>query len=142
MATTAPFLFEDQSPVLVDSSISDEAAGKSLIDKLLKLRRNLTDDEQRFGLVELNTLIERYRSLIRATPNQREEMVLYAIERQGATTVTEISEDTRLHKCVVKELVASMIDRRILYRTARTVIGADRPQFAIKSNRAKTPEAE
>jgi hypothetical protein len=87
---------------------------------------------------KVNQLIEELRSLIRATPNQREEMVLYSIERSGATTETEIAEDTRLHRCVVNELVAALINRGILYRVSRTVIGSDRPQFAIKSNRAKS----
>lgn len=131
----------DISPgVVVD--VSDEAAGKSLIDKLLRVRRSLTPDEQRFGLSHLNKLIEDYRSLIRATPSQREEMVLYSIERSGATTETEIAEDTRLHRCVVSELVAALINRGLLYRVSRLVPGSGRPQFAIKSNRVKSPEAD
>jgi hypothetical protein len=134
-------LFDTDSLPAVSSVISDEAAAKSVIDKLLKMRRSFTADEQRFGLPRVNQLIEELRSLIRATPNQREEMVLYSIERSGATTETEIAEDTRLHRCVVNELVAALINRGILYRVSRTVIGSDRPQFAIKSNRAKLPEA-
>lgn len=120
----------------------DEQAAKSLIDKLLKVRRSLSPDEQRFGLPKVNLLIEELRSLSRATPTQREEMVLYSVERQGATTETEIAEDTRLHKAVVKELVASLVQKGVLYIVSRTVIGSGRPQFAIKSNRVKSPEAE
>jgi len=135
-------LFDIEPVKTAGVSALDEAAGKSLIDKLLKLRRTLTKDEQQFGLNNLNQLIEDYRALIRATPSQREEMVLYAIERSGCTTETEISEDTRLHRCVVAELVNALINRGVLYRVSRTVIGSGRPQFAIKSNRAKLPEAD
>jgi hypothetical protein len=128
---------------ILPAAVSDEAAvAKSVIDKLLKVRRSFTPEEQIFGLPKVNQLIEELRSMIRATPSQREEMVLYAIERSGATTETEIAEDTRLHRCVVNEIVAALIMRGMLYRVSRTVIGSDRPQFAIKSNRAKLPEAD
>ena len=120
----------------------DEAAAKSAIDKLLKVRRSLSASEQAFCLPRVNLLIEELRSLTRATPTQREEMVLYAIERSGCTTETEISEDTRLHRSVVNDIVKSLIEKNILYRVSRTVIGSGRPQFALKSRRAKLPEAE
>lgn len=120
----------------------EDAAGKAVIDKLLKVRRSLSPAEERFALPKINFLIEEFRSLIRATPTQREEMVLYSIERSGATTETEISEDTRLHRTVVKDLVQSLIDKGILYKVSRLVPGSGRPQFAIKSNRNKLPEAD
>jgi len=120
----------------------EDAAGKAVIDKLLKVRRSLSPAEERFALPKINFLIEEFRSLIRATPTQREEMVLYSIERSGATTETEISEDTRLHRTVVKDLVQSLIDKGILYKVSRLVPGSGRPQFAIKSNRVKSPEAD
>jgi tRNA(Ile)-lysidine synthase TilS/MesJ len=135
----APSLFE----MTADEVLSGDspAASKSVIDKLLKVRRSLDSQEQRFALPKINLLIEELRSLTRATPTQREEMVLYAVERQGATTETEIAEDTRLHRSVVREMVQSLFDKNILYQVSRTVIGSGRPQFAIKSNRAKMPEA-
>lgn len=120
----------------------EDAAGKAVIDKLLKVRRSLSPAEERFALPKINFLIEEFRSLIRATPTQREEMVLYSIERSGATTETEISEDTRMHRTVVKDLVQSLIDKGILYKVSRLVPGSGRPQFAIKSNRNKLPEAD
>ena len=91
--------------VPVASPAPEDAAAKAVIDKLLKVRRSLSPAEERFALPKINFLIEEFRSLIRATPIQREEMVLYSIERSGATTETEISEDTRLHRTVVKDLV-------------------------------------
>jgi hypothetical protein len=133
-------LFDLDSPETADAAM--QSAGKSVIDKLLKVRRSLSPDEQRFGLPKINLIIEELRSLTRATPTQREEMILYAVERQGATTETEISEDTRLHRSVVKELVKILIDKDLLYVVPRTVIGSGRPQFAIKSKRLKTPEAD
>lgn len=128
--------------VPVASPAPEDAAAKAVIEKLLKVRRSLSPDEERFGLPKINFLIEEFRSLIRATPTQREEMVLYSIERSGATTETEISEDTRLHRTVVKDLVQSLIDKGILYKVSRLVPGSGRPQFAIKSNRVKSPEAD
>lgn len=133
-------LFEVETEI--ETKTSDEAAAKSLIDKLLKVRRSLTPDEERFGQPRINLLIEEFRSLVRMTPTQREETVLYSIERQGATTETEIAEDTRLHRAIVKQLVESLIDKGILYKVSRTVIGSDRPQFAIKSRRVQSPEAD
>jgi len=128
--------------VPVASPAPEDAAAKAVIDKLLKVRRSLSPAEERFALPKINFLIEEFRSLIRATPTQREEMVLYSIERSGATTETEISEDTRLHRTVVKDLVQSLIDKGILYKVSRLVPGSGRPQFAIKSNRVKSPEAD
>lgn len=136
----APYLFD--MDVQADEPNGNGHAAKSVIDKLLKVRRSLTPEEQRFGLPKVNLLIEEFRSLVRATPTQLEEMILYAVERQGATTETEIAEDTRLHRSVVKEIVDGLIDAGSLYKVSRTVIGSGRPQFAIKSNRAKLPEAD
>ncbi len=118
------------------------AAAKAVIDKLLKVRRSLSAPEQEFGLPKINLLIEELRSLVRATPSQREEMVLYSVERQGAVSETEIAGDTKLHRKVVEQIVADLIEKQILYKVRRLVPGSDRPQFAIKSNRVKLPEAD
>jgi DNA-binding MarR family transcriptional regulator len=134
-----PTLFDDQQ---VTSPEVATIAGKTLIDRLLKLRRNLSIDEQHLGLGPLNALIDDLRARVRATPSQREEMVLYAIERQGATTRTEISEDTRIHREIVDQLVEEMVAKDLLYIVPRHVPGSDRPQFAIKSRRAASPEVD
>lgn len=139
MSSKPPTLFDDQP---AESPETASTAGKTLIDRLLKVRRSMTLEEQRLGLPRLNLLIEELRSLVRATPNQREEMVLYAIERQGATTPTEISEDTRIHRDLVDELLKSMLDKNLVYRVRRHVPGSDRPQFAIKSRRTPSPEVD
>ena len=55
-------------------------------------RWNRLGQKQEFGLPKINLLIEELRSLVRSTPSQREEMVLYSIERQGAISETEIAE--------------------------------------------------
>lgn len=132
-----PHLFD-----LETETCNGDAAAKSVIDRLLKVRRSLTPAEQLFALPQISCLIEELRSLARATPSQREEMVLYSIERQGAVTETEIAEDTKLHRSMVEKIVSRLIDIGTLYRVKRTVIGSDRPQFALKSNRAKLPEAD
>lgn len=132
---------------LFDTEITNEpddtdTAAKAVIDKLLKVRRSLSGPEQEFGLPKINLLIEELRSLVRSTPSQREEMVLYSVERQGAISETEIAEDTKLHRSVVKQIVNALIDKELLYRVRRHVPGSDRPQFAIKSNRVKLPEVD
>lgn len=119
-----------------------QSAGKTMVDRLLKVRRSLSTEEQLIGLPRLNLLIEELRSLTRATPTQREEMVLYAVERQGATTATEIAEDTRLHPLMVKEILDSLYKKNLLYKVKKTVIGSGRQNYAIKSHRVKLPEAD
>lgn len=116
-------------------------AGKALVQKLLKTRRTLSNAESEF-LPQLNELIEKIRAVARFTDHQREELVLYAIERSGATTINEIAEDARLTRDVVKEILIDLGKRSLVYQTRRYVPGSDRPQFAIKSRRVAVPEAD
>ncbi len=134
-------LFGGLSEVAETPAVNEAAVSKSVIDKILKVRRSLSAAEQEFALPKINLLIEELRSMVRMTPTQREEQVLYSIERQGATTETEIAEDTRLHRSKVREIIESLVQKNILYLVRKTVVGSDRPQFAIKSRRLETPEA-
>jgi len=134
-------LFDTEPANVAAAGIVDVQAGKSVIEKLLKVRRSLSTPEQMFGLPRINALIDEMRSMLKASDTRCEDMILYSIERQGATTETEIAEDTRIHRKIVDGIVADMLERNILYKVSRTVIGSDRPQFALKSRRVKTPEA-
>lgn len=115
-------------------------AAKSLVQKLLKTRRGLAFGEAEF-LPHLNELIEKIRVIAKFTDHQREELVLYAIERSGATTPNEIAEDTKFTREAVSEILADLAKRQLVYQTRRYVPGSDRPQFAIKSRRVAVPEA-
>ena len=117
-------------------------AGKAVIDQLLKVRRNLTPDQELIALPKLNNCIEEIRSLIRYTDTQRIELIMHAVERQGATTAIEIAEDTRIHISVVRTLLSELYDSKQLYMALKTVIGSGRQNYIIKSNRVKLPEAE
>jgi DNA-binding MarR family transcriptional regulator len=66
--------------------------------------------------------------------------VLVAIEIQGATTPTEIAEDSRLPASVVKEILGELIKKNILYLAPKFIPGSDRQYYMYKSNRVKTPE--
>lgn len=136
-----PWLFDE--PTVREFIASKDArmkAGKAVVDKLLKLRRTMEGLELEH-LPEINSFIEKLRAKTRFTDSQREELVLLAIERHGATTLTEISEDTRIAKDAVKEIVVGLGKRGVLYQVPRYVPGSDRPQYAIKSHRVRLPEA-
>jgi len=116
-------------------------AGKSLVQKLLKVRRSLDNTELEY-LPELNTLIDKLRQVTKYSDHQREELVLYAIERSGATTVNEIAEDTKFTGDTVKEILHELHARNLVYQVRKYIPGSDRPNFAIKSRRVKVPEAD
>lgn len=117
------------------------ASAKAVIDKQLKLRRSLVGTEE-IWLDEINRSIESIRSLSRLTDNQREELVLYSIERQGATTFDEIAGDTRLHVSVVKEIVAKLQADGRLRRPKKHVPLSGRSYHMFKSERQAIPEAD
>ena len=136
-----PWLFPHMVAVVPFAEYDRRQAGKSLVQKLLKTRRSLTIAEQQF-LPDLNALIDKLRQTAKFTDHQREELVLYAIERSGATTPNEIAEDTKLSRDAVNEILHSLAMRNVIYQARRYVPGSDRPQFAIKSHRVKVPEAD
>jgi hypothetical protein len=136
-----PWLFPDIA--LADSFVSDDdlrLAAKAVIDKELKVRRSLAGPELLF-VDELNKLIEHIRSLSRLSDTQREELVLYSIERQGATTFDEIAGDTRLHVSVVKEIVEKLKTDGRLTTPKKYIPGSDRSYPMFKSSRQAIPEA-
>lgn len=118
---------------------TQKRAAKTTVDKLLKVRRTLNPHETVFT-TQINDCIERIRSISRLSDNQREEVVLYSIEVQGATTLVEIAEDCRLDKRIVVEILQGLVGRREVYQVSRLVVGSDRPQFMYKSARMKVGE--
>lgn len=109
-------------------------AVRSLLKKLYALRQSLTDAEAEVGSGGINALIKELRTLSRAAPAQWEKMVIYSIEVQGATTVIEISEDTRLHRSIVQQVVARLLETGRLYESRHFVIGMDRPRSRLNSS--------
>jgi hypothetical protein len=137
-----PWLFPDIA--LADTFVSDDdlrGSAKSVIDKLLKVRRSFLGTEE-IWTDELNKAIELIRSLSRLSDNQREEAVLYSIERQGATTFDEIAGDTHLHVSVVKEIVEKLKTAGRLRTPKKYIPGSDRPYQMFKSSRLAIPEAD
>lgn len=115
--------------------------GKAVVDGLLKFRRTMAGSQLGF-MSDINTAIESIRQKTKLSEHQREELILYAIERSGCVTLKEISEDCRLPEEMVKTIIVDLGAQGILYKVRRYCPGSDRPQYAIKSRRVKTPEAE
>lgn len=144
-----PLLFADghnnqAATPLPASAFTDDRyrnAGKRLIAKVLKLRASLIGDEEQF-IGDVNDLIDEIRRKTRLTDSQRDEAVLYAIERSGCTYVTEIAEDTRLTQADVKKIIESLHARGIVRFVKRYIPGNARPRQMIKSNRVHSPEAD
>ena len=111
---------------------------KRAIEILLRARREL--GEQAEGLIEITACIDAVKAKSRLTDTQREELILYAIEKQGATTVTEISEDIRIAPSIVKALVERMIEEGLIYPVRKYIVGSDRQYYMLKSRRANIPE--
>lgn len=133
-----PYLFDMGYPDPAKANADREY--KRAIDAILKARRELLSFGQERGLTQINTCLEALRSISRLSDTQSEELILFAVERQGATTLTEIAEDSRLAPAVVKIIAKELIERNILYLVPKFIPGSDRQYFMYKSNRVKTPE--
>lgn len=114
-------------------------AGQSLVTKLLKVRQSLAGDESLYR-AHVNACIDTIRGFSEFSDTKREELVLYAIERQGATTPTEIAEDTRLDPEIIKGILIDLHARGIVYQVKKYIPGSGRPWTMLKSRRAQTPE--
>lgn len=115
---------------------------KTVLAKLEAVRRSLNAAEREFAAPFLTPVIKEMRSAAKYSPRQCERLILRSVEQCGAVTITEIGEDTKLSKLRVKEIVKLLIDRNLLYVVRRTVIGSGMPQYAIKSRRVPTAEAD
>jgi predicted transcriptional regulator len=101
----ALFETENQSEV---AAASIQVAAKSTVDKLLEIRRRLTP-EQQFFLPQINHLIEQIRACARsADETKAENLILEAIEKKDAHTLSEITEDTLLCGEKVKEVLTDL----------------------------------
>jgi hypothetical protein len=133
-----PYLFDMGVPDPYKANADREY--KRAIDAVLKARREVAASGQERGITQINVCLEALRSISKLTDTQTEERILYAIERQGATTPTEIAEDSRLAITVVKKILANLISSNTLYLAPKFIPGSDRQYFMYKSNRVKTPE--
>lgn len=130
-------------PEMVAPHIPDQdlqKSGKRTIDRLLKVRREMVAGEEAF-IPSVNFAVERIRELSRLSDTQREELILWSVEKSMATSIGEISEDTKIDAASVKEMVNNLVKRNILYYANRLIPGSGRQYYLIKSNRVKTPEA-
>ena len=114
---------------------------RKMIGDVILLRRDLAPELEEYRPL-FNTFIEDLRALSRLSGSQLEEQILYSIEKQGATTVTEISEDLRMAPEKIKAKVEEMMDRGDLYKVKKYIPGSDRAWYMIKSRRQNIPEAD
>lgn len=138
-------LFEDEpaaaprGPAVNASQDTPDKRYRKAIRLLLAVRQELGDQLE--GSVQISDCITAIRAERRATDDQRRDRILFSIETQGATTPTEIAEDTRLPIQTVNELIEEMITDGRIYRVKKYVPGSDRQWYMLKSARAKMPEA-
>ena len=135
-----PFLIDVLPPA--GSPPDERRRAKLIVDKLLKVRRSLDLNLDARHYEAITRACEEIRAFARLTDTQREELILYSIEKQGASTATEIAEDTRLHISIVKKLLDKLFDAGVVYFPDRYVPLSGRQWQMIKSRRTKTPEAE
>lgn len=133
-----PWLFDMGNPD--PAKVAADREYRRAIDAILKARRELQAFGQERGITQINSCLEALRSMSRLTDTQTEELVLVAIEIQGATTPTEIAEDSRLPASVVKEILKELIEKNILYLVPKFIPGSDRTYYMYKSMRVRTPE--
>jgi len=135
---TQPFLFDMGEPDPIRAAADREY--RRAIDAILKARRFLAGLGQERGITQINACLESLRSISRFTDTQMQELVLLSIEQQGATTISEICEDSRLAPVVVKPILKLLLEQQMLYQVPRFIPGSDRQYFMYKSSRARTPE--
>lgn len=109
-------------------------AGRSVIDKLLKLRRSLTADESAY-ITQINDCIEEIRAFSRLDDAKLRERILFAIEKQAAHTLTEIIDETRTTPERVKAAMKQLNDDGLVYAVRRFIPGCGKPNFLYKSRR-------
>lgn len=130
-------------PEMVTPHVPDQdvqKCGKRAVDRLLKARREMSGGESAFVPL-VNVTINQIREISRFSDTQREELVLWSVEKSMATSINEISEDTKIDAGSVKEIVKNLIEKNILYLANRLIPGSGRQYHLIKSNRMRTPEA-
>lgn len=133
-----PFLIDVLCP---GETVDRRRKAKRVVDRLLKVRRNLKNGEHEF----YNTITracDEIRAYAKLTDTQREELVLYSIEKQMASTPTEIADDTKLNLDLVKQILDKLYDDGKVYFPNRYVPLSGRQWTIIKSKRVKTPEVE
>lgn len=133
-----PFLIDVLPPA---GSTDERREAKRVVDKLLKVRRELSNGSTKY-YDAITRAVDEIRALAKLSDTQKEELVLYSIERQGATTAGEIADDTRLHISVVKQILDRLFDQGKVYFPDRYVPLSGRQWTMIKSRRAGVPEVE
>lgn len=137
-----PFLFEELNTSSHSDTAEFQKAGKSVVQKLLSLRKTLHTDSEKQLEVFVNQAIREIRAQTTLTRTQQESLILISIEKSKARHTSEISEDTRIPKEIVKEIVIDLVKQKVLRLVQYTVIGSPRKHFQIKSNRIKDVEAD
>ena len=137
-----PYLFPELERSRVKRSTLErvrERDARVALRALYRLRNRL--DENAFEPV-IKAAIDEIRIGYRAEEKKFREKILFSIERQGATTATEVSGDTRIKKKHVEQVLADLEDEGILYRVPKFIPGSDRQYYMWKSNRTDSGEMD
>ena len=122
--------------------IDRAAAAKRLVGMLSEMRRKAAEfDTQRVFLEDITKWLEQTRAKGKATPTQIEGLILYAIEKQCAYSLTEIAEELKLDRKFVKEKLLEMNQAGLIRVVPRYVPGMFKPTYLFKSTRIDVGEA-
>lgn len=119
--------------------VSETFAAKKVLRHLYQVR---TKNPHNPIAPELNKIIKIARALTGATPTQIEGKILYAIEKQAAWTITEISEETGLSREIVINNLKILIENSLVIKVRRFIPGSDKPNFLFKSKRQNIGEMD
>jgi len=126
-----PFLFEDFE-ILPDAP-SAESAGKRLVSKINKFRRSLSPSEREFDHYLARTVRD-IKSVSSLDNEKQLELVLTCIET-CCHTWAEIEEQSHFTALKVRELLAELNERGLIFGRKRHTIGGSANQQLIYSKR-------
>ena len=112
-------------------------AGRSLCKVLRRIRREMPADLA----LPLNNLISEVARLSAATDRQIEDAILYAIEKESVQWAIELSEHTGFSPEFIRQKLAALEARGLIYEVNRYVPGSGRPQYMFKSTRIANVES-
>ncbi len=141
-AISQPYLFPELEQSRVKRSTLEkvrERDARVALRALYRLRNRL--GENAFEPV-IKAAIDEIRIVYRAEEEKFREKILFSVERQGATTATEISGDTRIGKKHVEQVLVELEKEEVLYRVPKFIPGSDRQYYMWKSNRTDSGEMD
>lgn len=128
-----PFLFADFE-ILNASADSPATAGKAVVRKLNRLRKQLSQAESDFDFY-LSRAVREIKSVAALDGEKQKNLVLTLIEDCHCHTWAEIAEDSHLPALKVREIVKELAEAGIVFGRKRHTIGGSANQTLIFSKR-------